>query len=84
MAPSLLYLSNHNLELGIDRTTGAIVSITAVKTGWKILDRPSLGRSFRLLVPLRDSHDWHASAAAPRNNVVHGEKQVLTSLETRG
>ena len=84
MAPSLLYLKNNNLELGIDRTTGAIVSITAVKTGWKILDRPSLGRSFRLLVPLRDSHDWHASAAAPRNNVVHGEKQVLTSLETRG
>ncbi len=80
MADPILLLSNNNLELGISRVTGAVVSVTAVKTGWKILDRPHLGLSFRLLVPLRGPQDWHVSA--PRNNPVFGEKQKLTRLET--
>lgn len=71
-------LKNANLELEFNRHTGALVQVTAVETGWKILDRPQLGLSFRLLVPLRADDDWHAPA--PRNNPVFGEKQPLTSL----
>jgi hypothetical protein len=70
-------LENKNLRLEFDPRSGALTSLTAVKTGWKILDRPQLGLSFRLLVPLRDQKDWHADA--PRNNTVMGEKQALVS-----
>ena len=45
--------------------------MTAVKTGWEILNRPSLGLSFQLLVPMPEK----------RNNPVLGEKQFLSSLE---
>jgi Domain of unknown function (DUF6259) len=72
-------LQNNTLSLEFDRTTGALVGLTAKRTGWKILDRPQLGLSFRLLVPLRADADWHADS--PRNNPVYGEKQALTALD---
>ena len=46
--------------------------LTAPETGWKIFDRPSLGLSFRLLVPLAEDR---------RNNPVYGEKQPLSTLK---
>jgi hypothetical protein len=65
-------LKNDNLVLEFNRANGALVSLTALRTGWKILDRPHLGLAFRLLVPLSDGL---------RNNPVYGEKQALTRLE---
>jgi hypothetical protein len=61
-------LENATLRLELDRDNGALVGLTTPGTGWRILDRPRLGLSFRLLVPL--SEDL-------RNNPVHGEKQPL-------
>ena len=66
-----LMLENNTLRLEFSRQTGALVSLTAVQTGWKIHDRPHLGLSFRLLLPL----------PGRRNNPVFGEKQILTALD---
>ena len=63
-------LENDSLKLEFSRDTGALVELTALTSGWKILDRPELGLSFRLMVPL----------PGRRNNPVYGEKQPLTSL----
>ena len=60
-----LTLENESLRLDLAQESGAIVGLTAVRTGWRIVDRPQLGLSFRLLVPL----------PGRRNNPVHGEKQ---------
>lgn len=62
-------LDNGNLRLRISKATGVLEGLTAVKTGWCILDRPELGLSFRLLIPLDDR----------RSNQVFGEDQALTS-----
>jgi hypothetical protein len=64
-------LENSTLRLEFNRATGALTGLTAVQTGWKIFDRPSLGLSFRLLAPLSEEK---------RNNPVYGEKQALTSV----
>jgi hypothetical protein len=69
---SELVLQNQNLRLEFRKDTGALTDLTAMKTGWKILDRPELGLSFRLLLPLDEEK---------RNNPVYGEKQALTRLE---
>ncbi|MGD0006403.1 MAG: DUF6259 domain-containing protein [Anaerolineaceae bacterium] len=66
------FLENGTLCLEFNRANGALVGLSAVPTGWKILDRPQLGLSFRLLVPLSDEK---------RNNPVFGEKQPLSRLE---
>lgn len=79
MLPNQIVLENDNLRLTFHPTSGALMGITAVQTGWEILNRPQLGLSFRLLVPLRDSADWHSPG--PRNNPVYGEKQTLTACE---
>jgi len=67
-----ILLQNTNLCMEFSPLTGALTSFTAMKTGWKILDRPQLGLSFRLLVPLSEEL---------RNNAVLGEKQSLTAVE---
>jgi hypothetical protein len=72
-------LENESLHLTFARDTGALVGVTAVQTGWQILNRAHLGLSFRLLVPLREQSDWHLPGQ--RNNSVYGEKQALTALE---
>ena len=69
------FLQNDNLCLEFDRVYGALVGLSAVPTGWKILDRPQLGLSFRLLVPLSEEK---------RNNPVFGEKQPLARVEIGG
>jgi hypothetical protein len=76
---STFILENETLRLEFAPETGALVGITAVQTGWQILNRPHLGLSFRLLVPLRPQSDWHISGQ--RNNTVNGEKQKVTSIE---
>jgi len=72
-------LQNQTLRLEFSRDTGALVGLTAMQSGWKILDRPGLGLSFRLLVPMRPDAEWRS--AGQRNNAVHGEKQALSALE---
>ncbi len=67
---STFTLENKALRFELDRTNGALVRLTALRTGWHILDRPQLGLSFRLLVPLSDDL---------RNNPVYGEKQSLAA-----
>jgi hypothetical protein len=64
-------LENDTLRLEFDRQNGALVGLTAVKSGWHILDRPQVGLSFRLLVPLSEEH---------RNNPVFGEKQPVSQV----
>ena len=65
-------LRNQTLALTLSGETGALIGIESALTGWRILDRPELGLSFRLLVPLSDER---------RNNAVHGEKQRPASIE---
>jgi len=65
-------LANDNLVLEFNRANGALVRCSSVRTGWKILDRPSLGLSFRLLLPLSEER---------RDNPVHGESQALAALD---
>ena len=65
-------LENQTLRLDFDPRTGALARVTARQTGWPVLDRPNLGLSFRLLVPLSEER---------RSNPVYGEKQALTSFE---
>lgn len=74
-----LYLQNNTLQLQFDRHTGALTGLTALPSGWRILDRPQLGLSYRLLVPLRDQRDWHDPH--PRSNFVEGEKQSLKEYQ---
>jgi hypothetical protein len=64
-------LTNDSLRLTFDRESGALVGLVAVESGWNVLDRPHLGLSFRLLVPL----------PGRRNNPVPGEGQRLTFLD---
>jgi hypothetical protein len=66
-----LILQNNALKLEFSRETGALIGLTALETGWKILDRPQLGLSFRLLLPLEGM----------RNNPVYGEKQTVSSIQ---
>jgi len=73
-------LTNESLALKFDRDSGALTGLTALESGWQILNRPQLGLSFQLLVPLRQAQDWH-QPAGPRNNAVLGEKQRLADLE---
>jgi hypothetical protein len=68
---STFVLANDSLRLEFDRDTGALVHLATADGTWQLLDRPQLGLSFRLLVPL----------PGRRNNNVLGEKQRLTNLE---
>jgi len=63
-------LENENLCLEFSKPNGVLVRLTAKKNGWEILNRPRLGLSFRLMVPL----------PGRRNNPVYGEKQLVTSI----
>ncbi len=69
---NIINLQNDNLRLSFDPQTGCLIGLTAVESDWRILDRPQVGLSFRLLVPLSDEH---------RNNPVYGEKQTVASIQ---
>src|SRR5512134_2031427 len=64
-------LQNDTLRLDFNRQNGALCSLESVTTGWKMMDRPELGLSFRLLIPLSEER---------RNNAVYGEKQLLSEV----
>ena len=66
-----LVIENESLRLEFAPETGALIGLSAVESGWQILDRPQLGLSFRLLVPL----------PGRRDNPVLGEKQKTTSVQ---
>src|SRR5690242_5080590 len=51
---SLYWLNTDTLEVGFDPQSGAIAALRSTSGSWAILDRPNLGLSFRLLVPLPD------------------------------
>ena len=67
---STFVLANDTLRLEFERTTGALVHVASADGTWQLLDRPQLGLSFRLLVPLPQR----------RNNNVLGEKQPVSSV----
>ncbi len=67
-----IVLQNDTLSLSISRASGAVVGLESRLSGWKILDRPRLGLSFRFLVPLSEEL---------RNNQVLGERQKPSSIE---
>ncbi len=89
MSANTFILQNDTLRLEFARDTGALVGLTAVATGWQILNRPHLGLSFRLLVPLTGDDPADAAFARRmgrargerRHNPVYGEKQKLTALD---
>jgi hypothetical protein len=60
-----IVLQNATLRLILDPGSGALVGLTSADGRWEILNRPHLGLSFYLLMPLPDR----------RNNPVYGEKQ---------
>src|SRR5262252_6626644 len=65
-------LENGALRLGFDANTGALVEIVGTDGGeWRLLDRPNLGLSFRLLLPL----------PGRRNNQVLGQRQRVSGVE---
>jgi hypothetical protein len=64
-------LENKTLTLIFGSECGILAGLSSKLTGWEILNRPHLGLSFRLLLPL----------PGRRNNPVFGEKQKLTALE---
>jgi hypothetical protein len=66
-------LKNETLELEFERQNGALIGVRTA-SGWALLDRPHLGLSFRLLVPLPHR----------RNNPVYGERQPLSSATIDG
>jgi hypothetical protein len=65
-------LENETLRLEFDRSTGTLVDLRTVQTGWQIQNRSQVGLSFRLLVPLSEER---------RNNPVLGEKQPVTRID---
>lgn len=66
-------LENDALRLEFARDNAALVGFTTKKTGWEIVNRPHLGLSFQLLIPL----------PGRRNNPVYGEKQRVSQVDVR-
>jgi hypothetical protein len=83
-----LTLENETLRLEYSRQTGALIGLRAKPGDWALLDRPHLGLSFRLLVPLASKEPVDKAFARRmgrpqpqiRNNEVHGEQQKLAHL----
>ena len=71
MHPDTFALSTDSIRLDFSRTHGTLVGVESATTNWRILDRPELGLSFRLLLPL----------PGRRNNLVHGERQIPSGID---
>ena len=65
-----MILNTGKLTLTFNGESGVLERLDVPGQAWQILDRPSLGLSWRLMVPLDEEH---------RNNEVLGEKQKLTT-----
>ena len=64
-------LQDSKLLVAFDSSTGALIRMENKTTNWKIMRRPELGVSFRMLVPMPDR----------RMNYVLGQKQLATKVE---
>jgi hypothetical protein len=67
----IITLENDALRLAFARETGALVGFTDKLTAWEVINRPYLGLSFQLLLPLPNR----------RNNPVYGEKQRVSAVD---
>jgi hypothetical protein len=57
----MITLETDNLAVRFDESTGSLVSLYSKVSQWTLLDRPHLGLSWRLLLPLdgkRDNNAW--------------------------
>ncbi|MBC7814534.1 MAG: hypothetical protein H7175_25485, partial [Burkholderiales bacterium] len=70
---STFTFQNETLRLEFERDNGTLIGLTAINDGaeWPILNRPRLGLSFQLMLPL----------AGRRNNIVYGQLQKTSSVE---
>ena len=64
-------LQDSKLLVAFDSGTGAVIRMENKTTNWKIMRRPELGVSFRMLVPMPDR----------RMNYVMGQKQRAAKVE---
>jgi hypothetical protein len=65
-----LVLRNETLQLEFDQEYGRLIGVSSADGTWHLLDRPHLGLSFQLLVPL----------PGRRNNPVYGAQQKLAQV----
>ena len=65
-------LNTKSMRLEFDEETGAVYRITALKTGWDIMNSRESGLSWRIMIPLSEEL---------RNNNALGEKQRLSSYQ---
>ncbi len=65
------WLVTDGVRAGFDPLTGALVALRDESTGWDVLPRPELGRSFRMLLPLPER----------RHNLVEGADQPAPAVE---
>jgi hypothetical protein len=68
---SNIVLQNNTLRLELNPQNGALVGFSSADGRWQIMNRPHLGLSFYLLMPLPER----------RNNPVYGEKQPVSGVE---
>jgi hypothetical protein len=69
--PDGIVMENETLKTVFSKENGALLCLLNKQTGWKAQNRPDLGLSFNLLVPMKDK----------RSNYVFGKKQKLKSYE---
>ncbi|HML47982.1 MAG TPA: DUF6259 domain-containing protein [Clostridia bacterium] len=69
-----IHLQSGSLALTFCGKTGVLYGLTAIETGWEIINRREIGLSWRILLPLSDEL---------RNNDILGEEQVLDSYDAR-
>ena len=67
----VITLKNETLALEFDKEKGTLIGVASALTGWKPLDKPELGLSYRLMVPM----------PGRRDNPVYGEKQRQCSVD---
>ena len=66
-----LILENRILRAEFDPGTGAMTQLTSKLTGWRLIRRPDLGLSYRMLVP----------SPGKRSTYIYGESQPVASAE---
>jgi len=65
-------LESNTLKLTFDTGTGSLVGVYSKVSDWKLLDRPWLGLSFRLMLPLegrRNNNVWGHEQGKPDCNI---------------
>jgi hypothetical protein len=73
LSSKTVVLENDRLKAEFDVKNGALVRFVNKETGWNIVNRPILGQSFELLLPLTDIDI--------RYNVIAGNEQKAPNIE---